>query len=41
MVSTDVPHRHGHRSVRIADIAVRSNDRDWEKVVGPLTEMDR
>eukprot|EP00438_Fugacium_kawagutii_P009082 Skav214872 [mRNA] locus=scaffold3187:32914:50818:+ [translate_table: standard] len=26
---------------RIADIAVRSNDVEWEKVVGPLTEMDR
>ena len=25
---------------RIADIAVRSNDSEWERVVRPLTEMD-
>lgn len=30
---------HRHRA-RIADIAVRSNDSEWERVVRPLTEMD-
>ena len=35
----DVLYIHRHRA-RIADIAVRSNDSEWERVVRPLTEMD-
>eukprot|EP00434_Breviolum_minutum_P024402 symbB.v1.2.021551.t1/scaffold1847.1/size122519/4 len=36
-----MPNKEGSsRLARIADIAVRSNDSEWERVVRPLTEMD-
>ncbi|CAL1137495.1 unnamed protein product [Cladocopium goreaui] len=41
VVKLRMPNKAGSWNLpRIADIAVRSNDSEWERVVRPLTEMD-